>query len=456
MRNLVGAAVAKSIEDEGRDNSASRLKESDTLNVNIDAAQPAADSADDLRALLSRAALKESQYREFSQPVRAAQHTQVENPTQSHAADVKRGEAASAADLEPRDVVRLHLTTLDHDTEAETTSSNKESASGRALGGIFDTRTPALSHSNGDRNVAKLRPQPAESARGVRKNGDSPNEARWSVLGRALANDRDDSPGRLIDSLAHSISIPFVFISSVSGGTGVTTILATLARCFVGEGERVLLASSDTGSLLPLYFGAANPGTGDLQSFSIQGSDGQVDTVNRSEPKPPTPVAVKTQVEPDKGNLISTIRNSAGNSDRLLLDPGTLATGGAESLHHTRTFGLVPLVPDLSCVFGLLKLEQALRPRAAKAQPSNAIFYVLNKFDSSLALHRDVKASLENLLGDRLLPTTLRRSDAVAEALADGMTVIDYCPEAGIAQDFMQLADWVREFNPASLRERSE
>jgi cellulose biosynthesis protein BcsQ len=117
---------------------------------------------------------------------------------------------------------------------------------------------------------------------------------------------------------------------------------------------------------------------------------------------------------------------------------------------------LVPLVPDLSCVFGLLKLEQALRPRGAKTQPSNSIFYVLNKFDSSLALHRDVKASLENLLGDHLLPITLRRSDAVAEALADGMTVIDYCPEAGIAQDFVRLADWVREFSPASLRERGE
>jgi cellulose synthase operon protein YhjQ len=446
--------VAKSVEGEGRDESVYRPKQSDSLNVNIDAAQPAIESADDLRALLSRAALKESQYREFSQPVRAAQPTLAENHEQSRASNAETSNGSSATDLEPREVVRLHLTSLDDVTE--TRSPNKESAPGRVLGGVFDTRTPAFVHSNGDRNVAKLRPETAENARAIRTNVDPTSEPRWSVLGRALAGDRDDSPGRLVDSLANSISIPFAFISSVSGGTGVTTILATLARCFAAEGERVLLASSDTGSLLPLYFGAPNPGAGNLQSFSIQGSDGQVDTVDRSEPKPPTPVSIKTQYEPDKRNLISTIRSAAASSERLLLDPGTLAAGGAESLHHTKAFGLVPLVPDLSCVFGLLKLEQALSPRRANAQPSNAIFYVLNKFDASLALHRDVKASLENLLGDRLLPITLRRSDAVAEALADGMTVIDYCPDAGIAQDFIQLANWLREFNPASLRERSE
>ena len=67
---------------------------------------------------------------------------------------------------------------------------------------------------------------------------------------------------------------------------------------------------------------------------------------------------------------------------------------------------------------------------------------------------RDVKASLERQLGDRLLPITLRRSDAVAEALADGMTVIDYCPENGIAQDFVRLADWLLECVPTSFRER--
>jgi cellulose biosynthesis protein BcsQ len=113
------------------------------------------------------------------------------------------------------------------------------------------------------------------------------------------------------------------------------------------------------------------------------------------------------------------------------------------------------LVPDLGCVLGLLRLEEAFRPREAEGRPPAAIFYILNKFDNSLALHRDIQASLERLLGDRLVPITLRRSDSVAEALADGTTVIDYSPETGIAQDFLRLADWLRQYAPASPRERS-
>jgi cellulose biosynthesis protein BcsQ len=99
-------------------------------------------------------------------------------------------------------------------------------------------------------------------------------------------------------------------------------------------------------------------------------------------------------------------------------------------------------------MFGLTRLEDALQSREGDGSPAAAIYYVLNKFDSSLALHRDIKASLEGRLGERLAPVTIRRSDAVAEALADGMTVIDYCPDAGVAEDFQRLADWIRRMAP--------
>jgi cellulose biosynthesis protein BcsQ len=160
--------------------------------------------------------------------------------------------------------------------------------------------------------------------------------------------------------------------------------------------------------------------------------------------------------ESQKLDLVSKIRSAAARSNRLLIDPGVLRARDAEALRPAKQLGLVPLVPDLSCVFGLLRLEQALRRREIKAHQAGSVFYILNKYDASLALHRDVKASLEAQLGDRLLPITLRRSDAVAEALADGMTVIDYCPDSGIAQDFLRLADWLLEYAPIPFRERAE
>jgi cellulose biosynthesis protein BcsQ len=68
----------------------------------------------------------------------------------------------------------------------------------------------------------------------------------------------------------------------------------------------------------------------------------------------------------------------------------------------------------------------------------------LNQFDVSSPLHVDVRAILQQQLGDRLLPFVLRRSAAVSEALAEGMTVIDYAPGSEVAEDYRTFADWLR------------
>lgn len=47
-------------------------------------------------------------------------------------------------------------------------------------------------------------------------------------------------------------------------------------------------------------------------------------------------------------------------------------------------------------------------------------------------------------LGERLLPFVIRRSPSVAEALAEGMTVMDYAPDAAVAEDYRNLAKWAR------------
>ena len=400
------------------------------------------DSVNDLAALLSRAALSESQYREFSPPDRASQQSPPVSPARDHATEAQGG---------------VHFRPTGAEQPEAAGSATTQAGPGGARGEVFEASAPGVRRSNDDSDAIKARPH-ADGSRNPRTKFDDDAESRWSVLGRALSGESDDSPGQLIQALSNSVSIPFEFMAAISGGTGVTTILATLARCFAARGERVLLADHGAASLLPLYFGAAALGTGDLQSFSMPGNGGSIDTVNRSErEKQPTSPSTRMPGEQRKASLVSTIRNAAVRSNRLLLDAGTLNERDVEALRPAKQFGgLVPLVPDLSCVFGLLRLERALRRREASTHRSSPVFYILNKFDSSLALHRDVKASLERQLGDRLLPLTLRRSDAVAEALAEGMTVIDYCPETGIAQDFVRLADWLLESAATSFRERGE
>src|SRR5690348_12523235 len=56
----------------------------------------------------------------------------------------------------------------------------------------------------------------------------------------------------------------------------------------------------------------------------------------------------------------------------------------------------------------------------------------------------DVREVLRERLGNRLLPFALRRSPAVGEALAEGMTVLDYAPASPIAQDFISFGAWIK------------
>jgi cellulose biosynthesis protein BcsQ len=59
-------------------------------------------------------------------------------------------------------------------------------------------------------------------------------------------------------------------------------------------------------------------------------------------------------------------------------------------------------------------------------------------------------------LGDRLLPFVIRRAPAVSEALAEGMTVVDYAPDAPVSEDYVHVATWLRNIAaPAAAGFRS-
>jgi cellulose biosynthesis protein BcsQ len=61
------------------------------------------------------------------------------------------------------------------------------------------------------------------------------------------------------------------------------------------------------------------------------------------------------------------------------------------------------------------------------------------------AKYRDFSASRAQM------PFALRRAPAVSEALAEGMTVMDYAPNSTVAEDFGSLAGWVKSLAaPAS------
>jgi cellulose synthase operon protein YhjQ len=239
---------------------------------------------------------------------------------------------------------------------------------------------------------------------------------------------------------------PVLAVFSLAGGVGKTSLVATLGRALSARGERVLLVDTAAFGLLPFFFGARDQRPGVLRTFTPPGASGdapiQLVTVD------PETLGPETAPQETLSHEIS--RNSRG-AGRVVID---LATASGATIRRALRLSptvLVPVVPDMSSVVSVSSIDAFFQHHVTGSGQQVRPYYVLNQFDSSLPLHLDVREVLREQLGERLLPFALRRTPAVSEALAEGMTVVDYAPDSAVAEDFGNLAGWVKSLAaPAS------
>jgi cellulose biosynthesis protein BcsQ len=242
--------------------------------------------------------------------------------------------------------------------------------------------------------------------------------ARWYALHSVFTQPKEET-----DRAGVGQEPPMIAVFSLAGGVGKTCLVATLGRALSASRERVLLAEMAVCGLLPFYFGSRDVRPG-VRIFSPPGGQGDM------------PVQV-LNLQAELGEL----KQAGRGSSRILVDMTTGAREIMSCLLKAQPTILVPLLPDMSSVASLQLLEALL------ANP----LYVLNQFDASSPLHLDVRAMLRQRLGDRLLPFVLHHSSAVSEALAEGMTVLDYAPGSEAAQDYRHLAAWLRSYAPPAV-----
>ena len=238
---------------------------------------------------------------------------------------------------------------------------------------------------------------------------------------------------------------PVLSVLSLAGGVGKTCLVATLGRALAALGERVLLADTAACGLLPFYFGSHDFRPGVVRTFSPPAprceTDAPVHVLNLQAERYPAN-------SPEHDALLRELLRDGRGTSRILVDVATASREVASRLLLLRPTVLVPVLPDMSSVASLGLLQVLL---ADEDGVPSATVYLLNQFDASVRLHVDVRAALQQQMGDRLLPFELRRSSAVSEALAEGMTVIDYAPDSEVAEDYRSLAGWLRTFAPPAV-----
>ena len=240
------------------------------------------------------------------------------------------------------------------------------------------------------------------------------------------------------------VRTPALAVFSLGGGVGKTSLVATLGRSLSSLGEKVLLADTTSHGLLPYYFGATELRPGVVRTFSPPSgsTDAPIYLVSYD---------IDHAQQGDPSAFAEQLSVSASGTHRILLDLNSTSGWMIRRLNGMVPTVLVPVAPDMNSVISLQGVEKYFAGAADADGRVIQPYYVLNQFDASLPLHLDVREVLRRQLGERLLPTVIRRSPAVSEALAEGMTVVDYASDSPVAEDYMNIANWLRGISsPAS------
>ena len=266
-----------------------------------------------------------------------------------------------------------------------------------------------------------------------------PQPPRWSLL-QDLGAERE-SPSARGDS--HELWVPTIAVCSTGGGTGKTTVSATLGRAMAMAGDNVLMIHGALQPSAPLHFGAQLAQPGRLCSFvSPLRSEGTVHVLSHQ---------FDDGSERNEGSgewLLREVNALQSEIDHCIVEISS-PRGLEATMMNLARICLVVLTPDINSVMALGPFRKLSEIPSRPGARALSVHFLINKFDPASAFHAEVRQNLRLQLGTHLLPFCIRRSDAIAEALAAGMTVLDYAPNSAPAEDFLRLAEWAREAGSA-------
>jgi len=240
-----------------------------------------------------------------------------------------------------------------------------------------------------------------------------------------------------------------VCFASPKGGVGKTTITANLGVALHRLGWRVLAIDFDRQNSLRLHFelpneevrGIANEfdGGGDWSDLVLETPSGvfllPFGAVSAAEC-----LRMQAFVGERPGWVCGQLEPFFEYSDLIMLadmPPGPSCYDAA--LEPVAGFHIVALLADAMSLAILPRLQVGIARGGSRNVASSQIGYVLNQVDQRRQLNRDVLALTRDVLGERLYGT-IHHDEAVPEAVACQLPVLDYAPDCVASQDLAELA----------------
>jgi cellulose synthase operon protein YhjQ len=240
-----------------------------------------------------------------------------------------------------------------------------------------------------------------------------------------------------------------VAIKGSGGGVGVTTIVAQLTAQLTAQHRRALAFDFSPSNVLRLHFGMPWSDDTGLAPQVLSGkpwhkaafrSAGAIDFVPFGRVNGGmTTSDFSAFLNRDKEWFANRIKELDMPPDSLVICDCPAAEEILQAqVMSTARLALVVVAPDaISYASATIAVETAL------FQGAGEVFLLLNGFDSTRALDRDISLLLHNESRYRFVPVTIHRDEHLREAVACKQTVLEYAPASRAAYDFDALAAWL-------------
>lgn len=239
-----------------------------------------------------------------------------------------------------------------------------------------------------------------------------------------------------------------VSVTGIGGGVGATTVVAQLASAMAARGRHVIAFDFSPQNTLRLHFGMQWEDGKGLVPQVLSGApwneaayrcENGVSFLPFGKCEEQDVAGFDRLLQQDTNWLSSKLGELDVQDDTyILIDCPRTGYALRSQAHALSDLILMVLAADTQSYVALSESQTGFAP-----EDTGKAVYLLNSFDPTLTLDRDIAKLLRVEQGERLCPVAIHRDESVREALASKLSLDAYAHYSQAAGDFADLSTWL-------------